>query len=245
MGEERAERIRVRNPRTGEIDTEIGPPSQVELSDGCAALRLGQSVWEAGGLDTRVAVMLRWADAIEDLAEEIGAAEEIDTGRRRVAHEVPFMVAGAVRGWCEQAPRVFERARLNGTSSVSDSVVYDTEFDPYPLVGVISPWNHPFLLSTLDAIPALLAGCAVIVKPSEITPRFVDASDGLDQTAFLSWQRCSRTSSAQQRPARNSSGSSMRSASPEAFPPVGALLSRAPSGSFRASWSSAGRILRS
>ncbi len=38
---------------------------------------------------------------------------------------------------------------------------------------MISPWNHPFLLSTLDAIPALLAGCAVIVKPSEVAPRFV------------------------------------------------------------------------
>jgi acyl-CoA reductase-like NAD-dependent aldehyde dehydrogenase len=44
---------------------------------------------------------------------------------------------------------------------------------PYGLVGVISPWNFPFLLSMLDTIPALLAGCAVLVKPSEVTPRFV------------------------------------------------------------------------
>jgi acyl-CoA reductase-like NAD-dependent aldehyde dehydrogenase len=44
---------------------------------------------------------------------------------------------------------------------------------PYPLVGVISPWNFPLLLSTIDTIPALLAGCGVIVKPSEIAPRFV------------------------------------------------------------------------
>ena len=43
---------------------------------------------------------------------------------------------------------------------------------PYPLVGVISPWNFPFALSFIDAVPALLAGCAVIVKPSEVTPRF-------------------------------------------------------------------------
>jgi acyl-CoA reductase-like NAD-dependent aldehyde dehydrogenase len=38
---------------------------------------------------------------------------------------------------------------------------------------VISPWNFPFLISMLDAIPALMAGCAVIVKPSEVTPRFI------------------------------------------------------------------------
>jgi acyl-CoA reductase-like NAD-dependent aldehyde dehydrogenase len=47
------------------------------------------------------------------------------------------------------------------------------EFVPYPLVGVISPWNFPLLLSTIDVIPALLVGCAVVVKPSEIAPRFI------------------------------------------------------------------------
>jgi succinate-semialdehyde dehydrogenase / glutarate-semialdehyde dehydrogenase len=44
---------------------------------------------------------------------------------------------------------------------------------PYPLVAVISPWNFPLLLSLIDTIPALLAGCAVVVKPSEVTPRFI------------------------------------------------------------------------
>jgi acyl-CoA reductase-like NAD-dependent aldehyde dehydrogenase len=43
---------------------------------------------------------------------------------------------------------------------------------PYPLVGVISPWNAPLMLSLLDAIPALFAGSAVVVKPSEVAPRF-------------------------------------------------------------------------
>jgi betaine-aldehyde dehydrogenase len=37
-------------------------------------------------------------------------------------------------------------------------------------VGVISPWNFPLILSLGDAIPALVAGCAVVVKPSEVTP---------------------------------------------------------------------------
>jgi succinate-semialdehyde dehydrogenase/glutarate-semialdehyde dehydrogenase len=40
------------------------------------------------------------------------------------------------------------------------------------LIGVISPWNFPFLLSLIDAIPALFAGCSIIIKPSEVTPRF-------------------------------------------------------------------------
>ena len=43
-------------------------------------------------------------------------------------------------------------------------------YRPYPVVGVISPWNFPLILSLGDAIPALMAGCAVVIKPSEITP---------------------------------------------------------------------------
>jgi betaine-aldehyde dehydrogenase len=49
---------------------------------------------------------------------------------------------------------------------------------PYPVVGVITPWNFPLGLSLLDAVPALLAGCAVVVKPSELTPKAVSAAIG-------------------------------------------------------------------
>ena len=53
------------------------------------------------------------------------------------------------------------------------SIKYDTNLRAYPLAGIIEPWNAPLMLSTLHAVPALFAGCAVIVKPSEVTPRFV------------------------------------------------------------------------
>jgi acyl-CoA reductase-like NAD-dependent aldehyde dehydrogenase len=48
-----------------------------------------------------------------------------------------------------------------------------SQFVPIPLLGVISPWNAPLMMSLMDAVPALLAGCAAIIKPSEVTPRFV------------------------------------------------------------------------
>jgi acyl-CoA reductase-like NAD-dependent aldehyde dehydrogenase len=44
------------------------------------------------------------------------------------------------------------------------------QYRPFPVVGVISPWNFPLILSLGDAIPALQAGCAVVIKPSEVTP---------------------------------------------------------------------------
>ncbi|KKW93027.1 aldehyde dehydrogenase [Sphingobium chungbukense] len=166
--------IPIFNPRTGERDGEIVPPSAAEITQIARDLRAGQVAWEALGLDGRIAAMRRWADAIEANAAQISAAEMRDTGRKRVAHEVPFIVAGSIRGWCARAPKVVERAYFEGTSTVMPSVSYRTQLVPYPLVGIISPWNHPFLLSMLDAVPALIAGCALLVKPSEVTPRFVE-----------------------------------------------------------------------
>ncbi|EXU64130.1 MULTISPECIES: aldehyde dehydrogenase family protein [unclassified Streptomyces] len=164
----------VRNPRTGRVDHLIRPPAPAEVTRVCAGLRTAQPAWSAAGIDHRAAMLRRWADAIEANAATIGDAETVDTGRSRVSHEVPYMVASSIRGWCDAAPAIIEGARLHGVSSTSSTVSYDTEFDPYALLGVMSPWNHPFLLATLDAVPALLAGCAVIVKPSEVTPRFVE-----------------------------------------------------------------------
>jgi acyl-CoA reductase-like NAD-dependent aldehyde dehydrogenase len=61
-----------------------------------------------------------------------------------------------------------------GVSVQVPSIRYRNQWVPYPLVGVISPWNFPMVLGFIDAIPALLAGCAVLVKPSDVTPRFAE-----------------------------------------------------------------------
>lgn len=166
-------RLAVRNPRTGKADHWIVPPTAEELGALCKKLRQGQVRWAARTLDERIAVLRRWADVITAHAQAIGDAETVDTARHRLSHEVPHMVAGGVRGWCDRAAGVIERNRPQGTSTIYPHVTFDTQLVPYPLLGVISPWNHPFLLSTLDAIPALVAGCAALIKPSEVAPRFI------------------------------------------------------------------------
>jgi aldehyde dehydrogenase (NAD+) len=76
-----------------------------------------------------------------------------------------------VSGWCAIAPGML--ADGDERPSETNGVGVCSQFVPYELIGIISPWNFPFLLSMLDAIPALIAGCSVIVKPSEVTPRFI------------------------------------------------------------------------
>ncbi len=168
-----SQRLPVRNPRSGEIDHWIAPPTEAQLHALCAELRAAQPAWAALPLGERLAVLRRWADAVERDADAIGDAEALDTGRWKLSHQVPHMVVAGIRGWCDKAPEIIDRALLRGPSSVVKHMSFETQLKPIPLLGVISPWNHPFLLATIDAIPALIAGCAVIVKPSEITPRFI------------------------------------------------------------------------
>ncbi|MDF2047631.1 aldehyde dehydrogenase family protein [Microbacterium sp. Kw_RZR3] len=166
--------LRARNPRSGEIDYVVTPPTPAEVTALAASLREGQRPWRDLGLSGRIAALSAWADAIERDVARIARAEGTDTARVRVSSEVPYMVAAAVRDWCAKAPALIDAATLEGRSSVMSDVTYTTQFEPYGLLGIISPWNHPFLLSSTDAIPALLAGCAVLVKPSEVTPRFIE-----------------------------------------------------------------------
>ncbi|MGX6648535.1 aldehyde dehydrogenase family protein [Maricaulaceae bacterium MS644] len=164
--------IQVRNPRTGRHDYQITPPSPAELDAMAARLRGAQAAWAALTIEDRMARLSVWADVIEAHLDAVAAALEIDTGRRRVARlEVQGAIA-SIRGWAVSAPLLAPKAGwLEGRSN--PSLKHSGQYVPYALVGVISPWNFPLTLSLIDAIPALAAGCAVIVKPSEVTPRFV------------------------------------------------------------------------
>jgi acyl-CoA reductase-like NAD-dependent aldehyde dehydrogenase len=165
--------IQVRNPRTGQHDYEITPPAPAALDALAARLRAAQAGWAALTIEERMARLSVWADAIEADLDAVAAALEIDTGRRRVARlEVQGAIA-SIRGWAVSAPMLAPKAGwLEGRSN--PKLKHSGQYVPYALVGVISPWNFPLTLSLIDAIPALAAGCAVIVKPSEVTPRFVE-----------------------------------------------------------------------
>src|SRR5271154_252139 len=164
----------VRNPRTGEIDMYITPPSSDEIAATCARLRKAQEVWGRAPLEHRIGVMKKWADRLQAHRAALIEADSIDTGYGQISRVAPDMVIGSIRRTCAIAPAIFEQARRAGSAPGTPHIQYDTNLRPYSLAGTIGPWNAPLMLSTLHAIPALFAGCAVIVKPSEGAPRFVE-----------------------------------------------------------------------
>ena len=162
--------IEIRNPRTGKFDYVILPPPPRLLVHKCNRARRAQIHWQNIGIETRIDALLEWKQAIVRRREQLTEALVCDTGRLSTSvFEIDSFLTSIDR-WCRLAPDLLEPSAKNTTIPF---VSLQQASVPYPLVGVISPWNFPLLLATIDTIPALLAGCAVIVKPSEIAPRFV------------------------------------------------------------------------
>lgn len=174
----------VRNPRTGESDYEFELPSQETLAGLCSGMRARQSEWQKAGVEQRIEALHRWKEAVGRFRQDLIAALCTDTGRHWETLLEADLVASSVDRWCGIAREYLQPGQTR-TSSIP-FLSLRQELVPYPLVAVISPWNFPLLLSLIDTIPALLAGCSVVVKPSEVTPRFTGVMQrAIDEVPLL------------------------------------------------------------
>ena len=114
----------------------------------------------------RKKILHRVADAIVDNAREIALVESFDSGQA-----LRFMSKAAIRGaenfrfFADLAPNA-----RDGQALPADEHLNYTMRQPIGPVGVITPWNTPFMLSTWKIAPALAAGCTVVHKPAEWSP---------------------------------------------------------------------------
>ena len=124
------------------------------------------SEWSSMTGQDRKKILHAIADAIESRADEIALIESVDTGQ-----SLRFMSKAALRGaanfrfFADQAPY-----GKDGESTFTNSQTNMTMRYPIGPVGIITPWNTPFMLSTWKIAPALAAGCTVVHKPAEFSP---------------------------------------------------------------------------
>ncbi len=175
--------LKSRNPRTGEYDFVFEDASAADVRRAAELLRAGQTVWAALSLEARSSALLRLADAMLAHRDALSGALETDTGRRRVAGLEIDGVAASIRNWVAQAPGLTPTEWAQGRSN--PAIRHAPQFVPHALVGVISPWNFPLTLSMIDTVPALLAGCSVLIKPSEVTSRFAGPMQAAIEVAGL------------------------------------------------------------
>lgn len=164
--------IEVRNPRTGMLDYTITPPSTQEIKKTCEKLRKSQSDWQAKGVAGRIEVLQQWKSVLLENKHSILDALVADTGRLRESIREFDNIIKWIDRYARLAPGIMEMKHGQATSI--PFVELSSDYAPYQLVGVISPWNFPLSLSMMDMLPALVAGCTAIVKPSEVTPRFIE-----------------------------------------------------------------------
>lgn len=164
--------LQARDPRTGQLDYAFNAASRADVERTANRLRAAGQDWQALGLSGRIGQLTKFTKALAGHREAIAERLSVDTGRRKIAGREVDGAIGALHGWIAQAPHLLPEGWTDGR--MNPAIRHAPQFVPYSLVGVISPWNFPLTLSMIDTIPALLAGCTVMIKPSEVTPRFVE-----------------------------------------------------------------------
>ncbi|HEX6375735.1 MAG TPA: aldehyde dehydrogenase family protein [Allosphingosinicella sp.] len=156
--------------------------------------REAQREWAATPLDDRCAVLLRFLDSMETLNPQIVPELAWQMGR-------PVRYGGELRSLADRVRALVDLAEPALAPDLAGSGRYVARV-PVGLVLVLAPWNYPFLTAANTIVPALLAGNAVILKPSAQTPltgeRFAEAlrmaglPDGLFANLFLSHEQTAK-----------------------------------------------------
>jgi succinate-semialdehyde dehydrogenase/glutarate-semialdehyde dehydrogenase len=156
-------------PFTGESFAAAPESTPDDVDRAVSDARDAQPRWAARGFDARTTVLERFHDLVLDRREELLDVMQLETGKSRGdAYEEVMDVAVTARYYATRvADQLASERRRGALPGLSTARVHH---DPVGVVGVIAPWNYPLTLAIGDAIPALLAGNTVVLKPAEETP---------------------------------------------------------------------------
>ncbi|MEZ5075896.1 MAG: aldehyde dehydrogenase family protein [Solirubrobacterales bacterium] len=165
------EKLEVLNPATGETIARIEIDSPQRVAATVARVRAAQPEWEAIGIEGRYHWLGRLRDWILDNRERVLDTMQRETGKVRAdAANEPAYLADIVNFYGTRAAEFIGEESVRPHTPLLAAKKLRIQYRPHPVVGIISPWNFPLILSLGDAIPALMAGAAVVIKPSELTP---------------------------------------------------------------------------
>jgi len=161
----------VHNPADGSVIETVEVASPERVAEVVARVRAAQPEWEAMGFKERYRWLGRLRDWMIDNADALADLMQSETGKVRADAELeaPF-ICDAINFWGQRAAGFLADETPSSHNPMFKVKRLRITYRPNPVVGVISPWNFPLILAFDDAIPALMAGAAVVVKPSEVTP---------------------------------------------------------------------------
>jgi succinate-semialdehyde dehydrogenase/glutarate-semialdehyde dehydrogenase len=163
------ETLDVRSPYTDEIVGAVPACTESDISTAVERARAAQSEAKATSVEERIDWLRRFATLCQQHSDRLLDLIQLETGKSRIdAMQEVVAIPGTVGHDSEIAREVLgTRERAGTVPLLTDVREYH---EPRGVVGVISPWNYPVTLALTDALPALLAGNAVVFKPDERTP---------------------------------------------------------------------------
>ena len=163
--------LTVTNPVTGDVVGRISEHSADEVAEMVQRARYAQPEWNALGFHARGRLLKelnRWLIAnkrrvVDALSSETGKSYD-DALRTDI-----FLAAQSIAYWAKHAEGHLKETKVPAGVLLAGKSVR-VRYEALGVVGIIAPWNYPILVAVADAMPALMAGNAVIIKPSEFSP---------------------------------------------------------------------------
>lgn len=159
-----AARLTIEAPFDGRPLYDLPLSDETDVESCITGLRAGQRAWARTPLRERSRIMLRFHDLVMRRRDEVLDVVQWETGKaRRDAMEELLDVCLNARHYARDAARLLAPRRHRGGLPVLVGTVQLQH--PKGVVGCLAPWNYPLTLAASDAIPALIAGNAVVIKP--------------------------------------------------------------------------------
>ena len=154
----------IKNPATNQIIKKVKTDTKASLTEKITTLKKGQKRWYATPIEERVKILLRFHDLLETHKEDLAATLTAEVGKPLQQSRNEINGAKTRIKWlCENAEKYLKDDWMVEQADMGERIVYE----PLGVICNISAWNYPYLVGTNVIIPALLAGNAVMYKPSE------------------------------------------------------------------------------
>src|SRR5437660_2683067 len=160
------------NPATGEVLREIECAGEIEVLAAVERARAAQPGWAELGLRRRIEILRKFQARLYDRKSEIAAVITQEAGKpvaEALVTEV-LVVLDAARFLIDNAWSLLRDEPVPHANIVAKLKSGWLVREPHGVIGIISPWNYPFSIPSTESLAALVAGNAVVLKPSELTP---------------------------------------------------------------------------
>ena len=154
----------IKNPATHQVIKTVKTDTKASLSQKLETLKQGQKAWFAQPVEARSAILMRFHDLLDANTEELSATLTAEVGKPLQQSRNEINGARTRIKWlCTHAAKYLQDDWMVEEADMGERIVYE----PLGVVCNISAWNYPYLVGTNVIIPSLLAGNAVMYKPSE------------------------------------------------------------------------------